>query len=151
MTMEEFNSLINLIVTFLCSQIWKSRDEIESEKLEQGIRDSITRIIKKREEEKIGEEHNFGSDFLGKLLEAYQEDYRISVEEIVDECKTIYLAGHETTTSLLGWTILLLATNKNWQEKARKEVLESFGKNVPTADGLSRLKIVSIEDFNYFS
>ncbi|XP_016460904.1 cytochrome P450 CYP749A22 [Nicotiana tabacum] len=126
------------------SQIWKSRDEIESEKLEQGIRDSITRIIKKREEEKIGEEHNFGSDFLGKLLEAYQEDYRISVEEIVDECKTIYLAGHETTTSLLGWTILLLATNKNWQEKARKEVLESFGQKVPTADGLSRLKIMNM-------
>ncbi|OIT00020.1 PREDICTED: cytochrome P450 CYP749A22-like [Nicotiana attenuata] len=126
------------------SQIWKSRDEIESEKLEQGIRDSITRIIKKREEEIIGEEHNFGSDFLGKLLEANQEDYRISVEDIVDECKTFYFAGHETTTSLLGWTILLLATNKNWQEKARKEVLELFGKNVPTADGLSRLKIMNM-------
>ncbi|CAN4122022.1 unnamed protein product [Withania somnifera] len=125
------------------SQIWKSTDEIESEKLEQGIHDSITQIIKKREQEKIGEEHTFGSDFLGKLLEAYQ-DYRLSVEDIVDECKTFYFAGHETTTSLLGWTIFLLATNKNWQEKARKEVLESFGQKVPSADGLSRLKIMNM-------
>ncbi|PHT33559.1 hypothetical protein CQW23_25359 [Capsicum baccatum] len=124
------------------SQIWKSSDEMESEKLEKGIYDSITRIIKKREQEKFGEESNFGSDFLGKLLEAYQ-DHRISVEEIADECKTFYFAGHETTTSLLGWTIFLLATNKNWQEKARQEVLESFGQKVPSADGLSRLKIMN--------
>ncbi|XP_060215859.1 cytochrome P450 CYP749A22-like [Lycium barbarum] len=125
------------------SQIWKSCDEIESEKLEQGIRDSITQIIKKRKQEKIGDEHIFGSDFLGKLLEAYQ-DYRISVEDIVDECKTFYFAGHETTTSLLGWTIFLLATNKNWQEKARKEVLEAYDRKVPTADGLSKLKIMNM-------
>ncbi|XP_055809866.1 cytochrome P450 CYP749A22-like [Solanum dulcamara] len=125
------------------NQIWKSCDEIESEKLEQGIRDSIIRVIKKREEEKIGEELNFGSDFLGKLLEAYQ-DYGISIEDIVDECKTFYFAGHETTTLLLGWTIFLLATNKKWQEKARKEVVESFGHKVPNADGLSRLKIMNM-------
>ncbi|XP_010320842.1 cytochrome P450 CYP749A22 [Solanum lycopersicum] len=123
------------------SQIWKSCDEIESEKLEKGIHDCITRIIKKREEEE--EDHNFGSDFLGKLLEAYQ-DNRISIEDIVDECKTFYFAGHETTTILLGWTMFLLATNKKWQEKARKEVVESFGHNVPNADGLSRLKTMNM-------
>ncbi|XP_006348652.2 cytochrome P450 CYP749A22-like [Solanum tuberosum] len=125
------------------SQIWKSYDEIESEKLEQGIHDCITRIIKKREEEKIGEDHNFGSDFLGKLLEAYQ-DNRISIDDIIDECKTFYFAGHKTTTILLGWTIFLLATNKKWQERARKEVVESFGHKVPNADGLSRLKIMNM-------
>ncbi|TMW85570.1 hypothetical protein EJD97_022948 [Solanum chilense] len=123
------------------SQIWKSCDEIESEKLEKGIHDCITRIIKKREEEE--EDDNFGSDFLGKLLEAYQ-DNRISIEDIVDECKTFYFAGHETTTILLGWTMFLLATNKKWQEKARKEVVESFGHNVPNADGLSRLKTMNM-------
>lgn len=136
----------------MCSKIWKSCDEIESEKLEEGIRDSIIRIIKKRQE--IGEEHSFGSDFLGKLLEAYQ-DYGISIEDIVDECKTFYFAGHETTTLLIGWTIFLLATNNKWQEKARKEVVESFGHEVPNADALSRLKIVRIQHsfimlvFNY--
>lgn len=62
---------------------------------------------------------------------------------MVDECKTFYFAGHETTTSLLGWTILLLATHKDWQEKARKEVVELFGQTNPHSDGVARLKIVS--------
>lgn len=43
--------------------------------------------------------------------------------------------------------MFLLATNKKWQEKARKEVVESFGHNVPNADGLSRLKTVSNQSF----
>ncbi|KAH0643389.1 hypothetical protein KY289_034363 [Solanum tuberosum] len=126
-----------------CGEIWKSCDETESEKHDQGIRDSITRIIKKREEEKIGEERNCGSDFLGKLLEAYQ-DNRISIDDIIDECKNFYFAGQETMSSLLGWTIFLPATNKEWQEKARKEVVESFGHKVSNADGLSRLKTMNM-------
>ncbi|KAH0778521.1 hypothetical protein KY290_004948 [Solanum tuberosum] len=67
-------------------------------------------------------------------------DFRAS-DDIIDECKNFYYAGQETTSSLLGWTIFLLATNKEWQEKARKEVAESFGQKVPNADGLSSLKI----------
>lgn len=85
------------------------------------------------------------SDFLGKLLEANRDPdmkKKISIEEIVDECKTFYFAGHETTTSLLGWTILLLAINKQWQSKARTEVVDLFGKSNPTSDGIARLKIV---------
>lgn len=101
-------------------------------------------IIKKREQfniDKVGME----SDFLGRLLEANRDtdvSRRISVEDIVDECKTFYFAGHETTTSLLGWTILLLAIHKQWQEKARNEVADLFGKTNPSSDGIARLKIV---------
>jgi PHYB activation tagged suppressor 1 len=86
------------------------------------------------------------SDFLQKLIEANREDDEnkwISVDEMVDECKTFYFAGHETTTSLLGWTIFLLATHKDWQHKARTEVLDLFGQTNPNSDGIPRLKIVS--------
>lgn len=86
------------------------------------------------------------TDFLGKLLEANHEDdegKRISIEDMVDECKTFYFAGHETTTSLLGWTILLLAIHKDWQEKARKEVLDLLGQTNPNSDGIARLKVVT--------
>ncbi|KAK3039790.1 hypothetical protein RJ639_027103 [Escallonia herrerae] len=67
---------------------------------------------------------------------------------MVDECKTLLFAGHETTTSLLGWTILLLATHKDWQEKAMKEVIELFGQTSINSDGIARLKVINmiIED-----
>lgn len=118
----------------------KNNDEIESEKLEKGIMDCIVQIITKREMEDVS-----STDFLGKLMEANQDKdrkKRISVEEIVDECKTFYFAGHETTTSLLSWTIFLLAVHQEWQDKARNEVTHSFGDTNPSSDGIARLKIV---------
>ncbi|CAK9142458.1 unnamed protein product [Ilex paraguariensis] len=120
---------------------------MESEKLEEGIRDCILEIIKQKEPVKKGEIESYESGFLGKLLEANHETNKnkwISVEDIVDECKTIYFAGHETTTSLLGWTILLLAIHKDWQEKARKEVVDLFGRKTPNSDGIGRMKIMNM-------
>eukprot|EP00257_Ricinus_communis_P001632 XP_002512042.2 cytochrome P450 CYP749A22 [Ricinus communis] len=129
-------------------KLWKRKDDTESEKLEQGIRDSVLKMINKREEdEKTGEVDSCGSDFLGVLLKAYQEtdeSKKISVDDLIDECKTFYIAGHETTSSALTWCIFLLAIHTDWQEKARQEVLESFGQRIPTSDEITRLKIMNM-------
>ncbi|KAL5569319.1 hypothetical protein UlMin_025894 [Ulmus minor] len=130
------------------SKIFKTKDQIESEKLEKGIRNSIIEMIKKREEKiRNGDEDDFGSDFLGLLVKACHvanENQRISVEDVVDECKTLYFAGQETTNTLLAWTVFLLATNMDWQEEARKEVINLFGKQVPKPDSLAKLKTMSL-------
>ncbi|PRQ48457.1 putative 11-oxo-beta-amyrin 30-oxidase [Rosa chinensis] len=46
--------------------------------------------------------------------------------------------------TLLSWTIFLLALHTDWQEQARKEVLQLFGKETPNPDGLSKLKTMSM-------
>lgn len=122
----------------------KSNDEIESEKLEQGIKDCILQIIKTRNQ-KSEEGVSSKGNFLEKLLEANSQPSNnqwISVEDIVDECKTFYFAGHETTSSLLGWSIFLLAIHNDWQKRAREEVIDLFGQNNPNADGITRLRTV---------
>lgn len=120
---------------------------MESDKIEQSLRDSAMSILRKREETVLsGEAQNYGSDFLGSLLRVHHDSdkaNRISVDDVIDECKVFFLAGHETTSSLLSWTLLLLAIHTDWQEKARQEVLDLFGHHNPTAEGLSRLKTVS--------
>lgn len=125
----------------------RTPDDIESDKLQQDIRDSIIKMIKKREKDmQRGELESYGGDFLGALIKAnhsVDENQKISIDDVVDECKTFYFAGHETTASLLSWTILLLATHTHWQDRARKEVLELFGQQNPNPDSISRLKIVS--------
>ncbi|KZV48062.1 hypothetical protein F511_31037 [Dorcoceras hygrometricum] len=129
------------------SRFMRSNDDHESEMIEKGIQDCIMEIIRKRSELKRGNKENSRPDFLGKLLEMYEDpdkNRRISVEDIVDECKTIYFAGHETTTSLLSWTILLLAVYEEWQEKARKEVMELFGEQNPSVDSIARLKTMNM-------
>lgn len=122
----------------------KTSNDVESERLEQAIRNCILNMIKKREEsEVLGRLESFGNDFLGLLIKANHdadERMKLSVDDAIDECKTFYVG--ETSTCSLSWTILLLAIHTDWQEKARKEVLELFGQNNPTPDGISRLKIV---------
>ncbi|KAI8527478.1 hypothetical protein RHMOL_Rhmol12G0078500 [Rhododendron molle] len=126
----------------------KLRDNLESDKIEQAIRESIIAMVNKREEKMMrGEENNYGSDFLGSLIKANHdpdEKNRISVDDMVDECKTFYLTGQETTNGLLAWSLLLLAVHTDWQEKARKEVFELFGQQNPNAEGIARLKIMSM-------
>nr|TKS03684.1 cytochrome P450 CYP749A22-like [Populus alba] len=128
--------------------IFKSSDDIESENLEKRVRESIIRMMKKREEEATsGQLDGYGNDFFGLLLKAYHDpdnSENISVDDLIDECKTIYVAGQETTTSLLSWTVLLLAICPDWQDKVRKEVLELIGQQNPSPDSMTKLKIMSM-------
>lgn len=95
---------------------------------------------------------SYGNDLLGLMMSTKKQqvggnlqDVRMTKEEIVAECKTIYLAGHQSTSTLLTWAIILLGMNQDWQERGRKEVLEVFGKDVyPDADSLNHLKIVGM-------
>lgn len=128
------------------SKLWKTNDELESEKLENGIRDAVLEIIRKREEKvKAGELDDLGNDFLGLLVKASHSDdksRRITITDLVDECKTFYIAGHDTTNTMLTWTVFLLAIHPDWQDEARKEVLNVFGNQDPDPDGIAKLKTV---------
>ncbi|KAK9934973.1 hypothetical protein M0R45_022092 [Rubus argutus] len=132
------------------SNFFKTSDDIEADKLEKGIHDSIIDMVKKREQKAMTlseEGESFGSDFLGLLLKAHHDandNQRITVDDLVDECKTFYFAGQETTNSLLAWTVFLLALHTDWQEEARKEVLQLFGKQTPNPDGIAKLKTMGM-------
>ncbi|CAD6258607.1 unnamed protein product [Miscanthus lutarioriparius] len=61
---------------------------------------------------------------------------------IVDNCKNIYFAGHETTAVTATWCLMLLAAHPDWQERARAEALEvCCGQTVLDIDVLRQLKI----------
>ncbi|EOY01606.1 Cytochrome P450 [Theobroma cacao] len=130
------------------SNFCKTADEIESEKLVKGIHNSVMEIVKKREEKVLnGEANSFGTDFLGLLVSAYHDadkKNRLSGQDLVDECKTFYFTGQETTNSALAWAVLLLAINPDWQEKARREVIEVFGNQNPHSEGIGRLKTMTM-------
>ncbi|PWZ25384.1 Cytokinin hydroxylase [Zea mays] len=65
-------------------------------------------------------------------------------QTMIDECKTFFFAGHETSALLLTWAIMLLATNPSWQDKARAEVASVCGDAPPTADHLPKLTVLQM-------
>ncbi|KAL8227716.1 hypothetical protein R6Q57_015300 [Mikania cordata] len=129
------------------SLILKKQDEIEAEKLEKAIKKSILDLVKKRKENTNEGDDGFGSDYLGQLVKLANDrndSKRITVEQMIDELKAVYGAGHLTTTSLLSWTVFLLASNQEWQERLREEVVGLFGQKMPNSDGIARLKTMNM-------
>ncbi|KAH6757748.1 hypothetical protein C2S51_038656 [Perilla frutescens var. frutescens] len=70
-------------------------------------------------------------DLLGLLMADNTVDGRkkreLTTKELVDECKTFFFAGHETTSLLLTWTLLLLAVHPEWQNDLREEINQVLG------------------------
>ena len=79
---------------------------------------NLSNIAQKIIEERKNNKNN-DEDLLGLLLGL--KEYGFSDKEIRDEILTIILAGHETTATLLTWSIMWLGKNNNSLEKLQKE------------------------------
>nr|WP_261376945.1 cytochrome P450 [Flavobacterium anhuiense] len=81
----------------------------------------IREIIEERKTS--GEEIN---DLLNMLLETRYEDTGegMSVEQLIDEIKVLFIAGHETTANALTFTLHLLGQNPEVQQKVFQEIIE---------------------------
>lgn len=120
---------------------------------------SMLRTLVEKKDRAITAGESRNDDLLGLLLQSCKQinpidnasgaqRNQMTVEEIIEECKLFYLAGHETTSSWLTWIIVVLAMHQDWQEKAREEVLRVCGKDIPSFEGLSCLKFVCHFSFN---
>ncbi|KAK3147134.1 hypothetical protein QOZ80_3BG0278500 [Eleusine coracana subsp. coracana] len=112
--------------------------------LQKKLKTTLLEIIQSR----LASKNGYGDDLLGAMLEACsttehgekRDELVLTMDEIIDECKTFFFAGHETTSHLLTWTMFLLSVYPEWQERLREEVLRECGKENPSAEMLSRLK-----------
>nr|XP_043606130.1 cytochrome P450 CYP749A22-like [Erigeron canadensis]XP_043606135.1 cytochrome P450 CYP749A22-like [Erigeron canadensis]XP_043606143.1 cytochrome P450 CYP749A22-like [Erigeron canadensis] len=129
-------------------KVFKHKDDVESDKLHAEIQDIIMQMIRSRQKSVIsGDEDKSTSDYLGLLLKAHHdkgENSKLSIQDIIDECKTFYAVGHITISLLLSWATLLLGIHTEWQQKARKEVQEVFGEQNPSSEGITRLKTMGM-------
>nr|QNS30004.1 cytochrome P450 [Nothapodytes nimmoniana] len=114
------------------------------QRLEKETRDSVRKVLqtnnKARENSKdLLSLLMYDNENLGK------EEQGLGVEEVIDECKTFYFAGKETTANLLTWTLVLLAFHQDWQSKARNEVIRICKDNaLPTAENLNDFKLLDM-------
>ncbi|CAA7393641.1 unnamed protein product [Spirodela intermedia] len=125
--------------SFLPTRRNRRRQEIDKE-----IRDSLRRLIRSKD----GAGDLISKNLLGLMTSSNKEgaeEDQMGIEEIIDECKTFYFAGKETTANLLTWALLLLALHEEWQTKTREEVKNLCGEhNPPSAEDIPRLKTMGL-------
>lgn len=83
------------------------------------------------------------NDLLAALLEARDESTGkgLSLSELVNEVAVLFLAGHETSASTLGWALHLLAHAPEIQERAAEEVGAVLGSVTPRPGHLRRMDL----------
>ncbi|XP_022764435.1 cytochrome P450 714A1-like [Durio zibethinus] len=123
----------------------KKQNEIVS--LEREIESLIWKTVKERER-KCEEASSLEKDLFHHILEGAMNDQSLGKDSskgfIVDNCKNIYFAGHETTAVAASWCLMLLALHPDWQSRVRTEVAQVCGDSFPAADSVSRLKTVTM-------
>ncbi|PNT70057.1 hypothetical protein BRADI_2g04660v3 [Brachypodium distachyon] len=130
-----------------------TKKNTSSWKLDKEIRKNLVTLIGRRQEATDDERlEGCAKDLLGLMINAGSNSDRrtqlvspITVNDIVEECKTFFFAGKQTTSNLLTWTTVVLAMHPEWQELARQEVLEVCGtQDIPCREQLAKLKTLSM-------
>ncbi|CAI9095923.1 OLC1v1031961C1 [Oldenlandia corymbosa var. corymbosa] len=137
---EAFNSLYFPGLRFIPTKKNRRRYEVDKE-----IKNMLREIINKKQRAILDGESSGDTDLLGLLLQCKEEKGNdMTIDDVIEECKLFYFAGHETTANWLTWTLFCLALHPEWQEKARQEVHQICGDKTPDADVLNQLKIVTM-------
>jgi cytochrome P450 len=82
-------------------------------------------------------------DLLSMFLAAKDEETgeHMSDEQVRDEVRTMYVAGHETTATSLAWTWYLLSMYPEVAQRLRAELADVLGGRSATAQDLPRLTL----------
>ena len=83
-----------------------------------------------------------GEDLLSRLMDARDPETGVAMnpQQVRDEALIFLLAGHETTSSALTFTLQLLGRHPDEQQRVADEVAEVLGGRPPTAEDVPALR-----------
>ncbi|KAL3524089.1 hypothetical protein ACH5RR_016923 [Cinchona calisaya] len=123
-----------------------SKHQKEIQSLEKEIESLIWETIAQRGQECSQEESSAEKDLLQLILEGAINDVgkNSSKKFIVDNCKNIYFAGHESTAVAISWCLMLLALHPEWQDRIRDEIAQVCPDGLLDADSLPKMKMITM-------
>lgn len=126
--LTRFISILRYLPTKRNREAWRLNREIHA---------LILKIVKQNREEE--------RNLLSAILQNASMDHMGPKEAdkfIVDNCKSIFFAGHESTAVTATWCLMLLGMYPEWQERVRAEVHDVCGEEPSDAKSLQKMKIV---------
>jgi cytochrome P450 len=83
-------------------------------------------------------------DLLSMLLQVRDEDGKgLDDQELLDECMTLFVAGHETTAAALTWTWYLRGRHQEIRERVYEEVDRVLAGAEPTAESVTQMPLIN--------
>lgn len=85
------------------------------------------------------------ADLLQTLVDAVDDEGdggKLSRREVHDELVTLFLAGHETTSNALAWTLMLLSRNPGVCARLLEQVHDVLDGRLPTLDDLDAMPLL---------
>lgn len=142
--LRAFNSEIFLYFKNICQNIIKSRQDKQSrhEDFLQLMMDAQEGKLTTTAENSGGRDNqlfNLGEDL--KPDASFSSDKTLSEDQAMAQCVLFFLAGQDTSSSVIAYTLYLLAIHPDVQEKLRKEVDECFSTHGehPSMDVVTKL------------
>ncbi|XP_025808602.1 cytochrome P450 714C2-like isoform X2 [Panicum hallii] len=120
----------------------KTNREIWS--LDRSIRRLILNVALKHEQDSVALSTK---DLLHSIIKGAKARHFASQtpeDFIIDNCKNIYFAGHETTSTTAAWCLMLLASHPEWQSRARTELLDVCQGKPIEFDMLRKFKMITM-------
>jgi cytochrome P450 len=113
-----------------------TRGNHEARVAEKALNDIINDLIRRSRGGDLGTQ-----DVLSRMIQAKDPETgaMMSDKQLLDETKSLILAGHETTSLALSWAFYLLATHPHIEERLAEEALRVLGDRTPTAQDVPKL------------
>lgn len=113
-----------------------TRGNREARAAEKALNDAINGLIRRGRDGDLGT-----TDVLSRMIQARDAETgtKMSDKQLLDETKSLVLAGHETTSLALSWTFYLLSTHPEIEERLVEEATRVLGDRTPTAQDVPQL------------
>jgi cytochrome P450 len=113
-----------------------TRGNREAREAERALNDAINGLIRRGRDGDLGTR-----DVLSRMIQARDPETggTMSDKQLLDETKSLVLAGHETTSLALSWTFYLLTTHPDIEARLVEEATRVLGDRTPTAEDFPQL------------
>jgi cytochrome P450 len=107
------------------------------------IRGLLERGVQERLDELAAGAGAERKDILASLLEATDPESgeKFSRKDLVDQISVLFLAGHETSASVLAWALYLIAMRPDIQERLHAESVAAFADRQPEFSDMRKLRL----------